>query len=292
MSSRNGFAGLLLPDETSRRAFEETLADWREEASQATSAGRSLRCHVSGATATLRVIAGIALAQGRTATVGRIIGRTLLLAALTGLSWAAIIMPLVRDAQLSRGIDPWLYGLVLAAQTTTVAFSCFLAAGVGLRRAQKLPMFGAVAFAVLVMGLAAMVLAPLTAEFYRQSLAAAQAAGLTVPPLVRLSFANRLSRVAAAVTFLVLGEAIRRRFQDRVHYAAAQGLALSAALGISLLGLPLRLLIASEAKGLSTRMTWMTAEAWFELAVTWSLTFALLRTRNQTREPGTLNPAP
>lgn len=59
MSPRTGLLSLLLPDETSRRALEETLADWREERARAESVLPYVLVHVRGCFAVVRVVAGI-----------------------------------------------------------------------------------------------------------------------------------------------------------------------------------------------------------------------------------------
>ena len=58
MSPRSGLASLLLPDETSRRALDETLADWRDDRRRATSLPARVWSEARGCLSVFRVILG------------------------------------------------------------------------------------------------------------------------------------------------------------------------------------------------------------------------------------------
>ena len=56
MSRAIGLFDLLVPDETSRRAFEETLADWREEWRRASDPIERMRVSTRGWLSLSRVV--------------------------------------------------------------------------------------------------------------------------------------------------------------------------------------------------------------------------------------------
>jgi hypothetical protein len=285
MSVRSGLIGLLAPDETSCRAFEETLADWHDEWTRASNPIARIRVSARGWVSVARLV----ITTGR---VGFVRADT----------WRVLALPLFVSAALSLLLIPWIwsYGrwplsfasfavavVLLMPQGVATLLAPVAAIGFGTRRERQPNVITTIPMLVAVMVLLVGWVFPASNQMYREyvfsklsgeppevvSNAArvpnALARGtpeLSAPELVRLArsgqsdqrraaISHLSARLALAVSvpvFFVFGIAVRRSLAARTRWGIARwGIARFAA-GASAVGV---FLLSSLALSLLQRVS-------------------------------------
>ena len=230
---RSGFSTLLIPDECGHRAFEETLADWREERNRAESAaGR--------AGADMRALAGVARVFAMTAGGGLVradVWRCLAWTIIAG-AIAAVAMAFVNTAHLTFAASQ----MLLMVPGGMVVLSAFAAAfGLGLPRSRRVPGLTLCALMLATTAALAGYVVPKANEIFRQQVfdsltdvetrwarpthlvtgvAESNVAELLRHAMLddagaaRRALVQRLAYTLSPVALLLLGAALRARFSD------------------------------------------------------------------------------
>ena len=310
MSPRSGLASLLLPDETSRRALEETLADWREERRRATTRRARVWSDAQGCVSVLRVILGEAGRELVAPEAWRLFAWTVLIAvivaALNPFAWAYA-------SQAAFGVriqDTLAVGWLLIPGGLVPAFLLISSLGAGQPRRQSVPLLASMmlsaVFMILVLGwvlpaarqqfrieVAALahdatqtpgqvgVPAPGAGELpLRELLAEATANGRNAQSAQRV-ISTRLAFLLAVPTGLLLGIAVRKRMDGRVPWRIAQCAGAAALIFASI--------TANYAwpflRGLlpwptAVRLDRLQADLWLALAIAWTAVIVLGRSAN------------
>lgn len=324
MSLRTGLADILAPDETSRRAFEETIADWRDEWKAASYPTARIRASARGWLAIAHVLAS-------TLRGGLIRPDT----------WVALAWTLITAMGLSLVLvlaiwsyTDWPSSLAtFAVAVTLVMPQCIVtmlspAAAIGFGTSRRdLPRVIAIVPVLLVtMVLLVGWVVPETNQMYRQYTAAqfASAAGgavpdnarpwlltrgmpeTTGPQLIRLALDDqsprrreataqlvmRLGLVVSLPVFFVFGVAVRRRLAGTTRWAISRFLAGASAIGVFLLS---SLLVAQLRLTFPAVATWPEARSlsvWIATLALVVATLVLARTRNPERRTPNQTPEP
>jgi hypothetical protein len=236
--------GVLVPDETTRRAFEETLADWRDEWTRASSPIDRIRVSTRGWISIARLAAG-----------------TIRMGWLASDTWTVLVMAVMVSAVLSLLMIPsiWSYApgpltlpefsvavLLLLPQGMVVLLAPVAAIGVGAKPWRE-PSVIAVALAlVLTMILFTGWVFPASNQMYREyvfsklsdgpRLVLSGLAEMSGPQLIREAtggtslthwpaigqLATRLALVVLVPVSFVFGVAVRRRLALRTRWGIAR----------------------------------------------------------------------
>ena len=235
----SGFMDLLIPDDCGRRAFQETVADWREERARAESGLRRMAVDARATLAVTRVLAITASAS---------LGRT---DVWRGLTWTMVAGAVLTCLQLGFNVvsqEHWyllsIDGLMLVPSGMAV-FGAFAAAfGFGLKGNRAFPGLGLCAMLLAMTAIVVGYVAPVSNQYFRERIAAQLG---TDPALVQASrglaeqtaadlleraasgdgtarqaLVQRLALVAAAPAMLLLGAALRARLHRRRGWRTSQ----------------------------------------------------------------------
>lgn len=247
---RSGFAALLIPDECGHRAFEETLADWRDERNRAESA-------VGRAGADMRALAGVMRVCVMTAGAGlarldvwRCFAWTMI-----GGAIASAAMAFVNTVGLTFAASE----MLLLVPGGMVVLSAFAAAfGLGLPRSRRVPGLTLCALMLVTTAGLAGYIVPKANEIFRQQvferltdaetrwarpthlvtgITEADAAELLREVMSNEAGAARLALLRLAwtlspVALLLLGAAVRARFSEARAWRLVQVASGVIALGI------------------------------------------------------------
>ena len=211
MSARSGLFGLLVQDETTRRAFEEAIADWREE---------WIRAHSP--------FARIAIAARGWLSLARVVGATMRVGFMSRSTWSVLTGTLLTSAALSLLLidSVWsntgwpllsfsniaLAVLMLIPQGQAVLMAPVAAIGLGLRPRQPLSPLAIVPALMLAMVVLVGWLLPASNQMYREYLfsmlgeSGTLAMGLpelNLPDLIRKAANGSLFESSAAVAHLI-----------------------------------------------------------------------------------------
>ena len=309
MSARTGFAALLFPDGASRRAIDETLADWREERAQAASVHGRVRVEVQGCLSILRVVLGQTAREMTAATSWRVFGWTVVFtviaASLNPFSWAYAASV---TAGVPIGETLRLRGLLIL-NSLALAFMLVSAAGVGQKSRQPGPALAGVTLSFLFMLLVAGWLVPATNHLLRIELStlnleaparaylsARAGAGNDLPlhellpkAIVERNTAfgaqwivsERLVLMLAAPAGVLLGMAVRRRLDGRTSWRIAQSAGAAALILAAIAGSYLWPLLSRFVPWtIAVRLERLNVVSWLGLACACAAVFVLVRSSN------------
>jgi hypothetical protein len=252
MSPRTGLLGVLVPDETTRRAFEETLADWRDEWQRASSPLERMRVSTRGWISVSRLLAG-------TMRVGLLASGT----------WAVFSMALAVSVALSLPLVFWsrtpgpltlpgflIAGFLLIPQGMVTLLAPAAAIGLGTRPGREPHVFAVAPALLLTMALLAGWVFPASNQMYREYVFSrvSERQGVLPRGLSELSAADlvreigggtpdrslaaigqlstRASLVVAAPVYFIFGVAVRRRLVSRTRWGIARFVAGASAAGV------------------------------------------------------------
>ena len=238
MTRFRGFTDLLIPDDSGRRALEETLADWREERARAESPFARTAVNLRASLSLSRVFVMVGVAGLRQEGVGRFLLFT---------SVAAGAVAAIQLRQYGSGLTvPEALSLFLGAILGPFGMMAS-AFGFGLKPHTRFPGVTLAAVAMLLMGLWLGVVVPASNQYYRESVAerlgvAGKRAALTrgnpeasSAELLRRAMTDdagagsarralmqRLALTAAAPAMLLLGAGLRTRIHTRLGWRVSQ----------------------------------------------------------------------
>lgn len=313
MSSRTGLLGVLVPDETTRRAFEETMADWREEWTRASNPIARIAAATRGWVSLARVLVGTMRVGFQTRSTWSFLAGTVMTSAALSLLlidsvWSSTGWPLLSFSNIALAV------LMLIPQGQAVLVAPIAAMGLGLRPRQPLSPLTIVPALVLGMVLLVGWLLPASNQMYREYMFSkyggdeALANGLpelSLPDLIRQaangstyeSFAaigqlsTRIALVAAVPISFVFGIAVRRRLDGLVRWGIARFLAGGTVIGLFLAWNFVMSQILRALPGLATFRP-RSLGIWLSLVCLSAATVLLCRTPNPEPDAGTRNPAP
>ena len=314
MSPRKGLLGVLVPDETTRRAFEETLADWREEWQLASTPIERMSVSTRGWISLTRLVAG-----------------TMRVGLLTSETWAVSSMAVVLSAALSLLMIPsvWWYTpgplalpdfvvavLFMMPQGMVVLLAPVASIGFGTKPWREPSVIAVAPVLVLTMGMLAGWVLPASNQMYREHVFSRISGGpgevprglseMSAPTLIREvtrgtphnsrlamgQLSTRAALVVAVPVYFVFGMAIRRRLSTATRWRIARFVAgASAACAFTVSDYAVSVLrdvspAIADLPGRGGLSIWLSSVvlclAIAVLARTWKP-----EPRNQTREPGT-----
>ena len=204
----------LFPGETSQRAIEETLADWRQSRIDASGAGARVLIEIRGVVSLLRVIAMVTAAQLGQGEVWGPFAWALAVAVVLGLGpmFSGFLLRLPASTEEVA----WLT-ILLAPAAIAALYPLVMAIGLGVKPDRPVPLAGQIALATLLVVVLTGWIVPAANQAFRidvfEILSRTRAAGSVEfrSGPVQTSLLT-LSLALTAPTFLLLGFAIRRRW--------------------------------------------------------------------------------
>jgi hypothetical protein len=200
-TTRGGVWDLLVPAEFDRRAVDETLADWREDASSSRTLTSRARAHVFGGVSLVRVVIGLVWAQSHRAAAWYWCWKVLLIAGVlaAGSSWMVLgYFPFTRAA-----VGGSSFGVVIGAIVVFGACAPIVAAsGAGRPPGEARPLLGVMTGLFLTVGMAKLIGLEIALR------------GLTDGFVLTVTTAQRIGLAFSALDvpmLLLFGEALRRR---------------------------------------------------------------------------------
>lgn len=306
-----GLSDLLVPDETGRRALEETLADWREERARARSMPAGLFVDARAFVSFLRVFAATAWRDAWRPDVWRLFAWMLAGAALLAVPQAASYI--FRVGTDVAPADAVALTIILLPGGLATLVPLMASLGLGTRRHRPVPILAAACVCVVFLTVMTGWVVPAANQVSRERIWVVTATRSGVPPargLAELSapellqkvvrgrpherwnalqaVSGRAAMVVSGPTLLLLGMAIRNRFGRRRWRVAQVAGPLAAVflffLGSAVAAVPLFRWPVAE------RLDRLAIDFWMALGLAWVVTAVLSRTRNvgtrnQTSEP-------
>lgn len=320
MSARTGFVSLLLPDETSRRAFEEALADWAEERGRATTLPRRVWTEAQGCLSLARVVLGVARRELVTPEAWRNFAWTVLLAMIVAAANPLNWLYSARGFLAPRLPESLMIGVLLVPNSLVVAFAIVSALGPGQGRSRPGRPLASLVLASVFMFLVLGWVTPAANQQFRTTvarlstprIAADRPAGapmpglteLAMPDLVRQAFADRgnirgarrvlsvrLALLLATPTGFLLGAAIRQRIGNRAPWRVRHALGAVALISAGIAGnYSWPLLAKLFSWPIAVRLERLNADLWLALVLAWAA--MLLISGNSEPDQRTRNPEP
>ena len=310
MSPRTGLLSVLVSDEATRRAFEETVADWRDEWTRASTPIERVRVSTRGWISLARLVAG-------TLRVGWVASQT----------WAVFSMAVLVSAALSLLLIPsiWPYTpgpltppeflvavALLMPQGMVALLAPVAAMGFGTKPWREPSVIAVVPVLVLMMVLFTGWAFPASNQMYREYVFSKMSGGpllvmsglaeMSGPQLIREAvsgtafrhwaaigqLSTRLALVISVPVCFIFGVTVRRRMPVRMRWGIARFVAGASAFGVFLacslalsqvrIGWPSMADQLSDSSGLSI---------WLSSLVLCLAIGVLCRKPNRTSEPGT-----
>jgi hypothetical protein len=306
MSPRTGMLSLLLQDETSRRAWNETISDWQEDSGCAVSTAGRLRADLRGSLSVLRMLLLTTGRQMATHRTWQLCGWMTLLAVglslLSPFGWAyALRLTEGRGFPHTMAVR-----LFVVPSSLVMAFALVSAFGAGQTRHRSSPVLGTMILSLTLALLVTGWLEPASNKLFRIELETLSrtappgadrflpgrgAVELSLPDLVRESIhernqafgarrvlSYRLVLLLAVPTGFVLGAALRSRFGAGrgwrpAQFAGAASLILAAVAGSYAWPLLSRMLTWA----IAVRLERLNIVLWLGLAFVCVAVFVLVR---------------
>ena len=313
MSPRSGFLGVLVPDETTRRAFEETFADWRDEWTRAATPIERLRVSTRGWISVARLVALAICAGLGNSTTWAAFSMTLFATAGLSLLWVSWDRA---PGQLPLSAGHFAVGAVLLVpQGFAFLMAPAAAIGLGTKRGHEPSVITVALMLFVTMVLLVGWVFPASNQMYREYVYSSLSGRtgvltrgvpeLNAPELIRQvrtgsvgerragisALSNRLALVVSAPVFFIFGVAVRRRLSVRRRWGNARFVAGASAIAVFLTCSfalskirsmwPVLAEQLSASRGLSI---------WLSSIVLCLAIGVLARSSNQTSEPGTEEP--
>jgi len=247
MSPRTGLLGVLVPDEATRRAFEETLADWRDEWTRASNPIERIVVSTRGWISVARLVAG-----------------TMRIGLSTSETWAVSSMAVLMSAALSLLMIPsvWWYTpgpltlpgflvavFLLVPQGMVVLLAPVASIGLGTRPWREPSVIAVVPVLVLTMVMLAGWAIPASNQAFREYVSSRVSGAprvlprgtseMSVSALIRETasgtqysrraaagqLSSRAALVVAVPVYFLFGVAVRRRLALRTRWGIARFIA-------------------------------------------------------------------
>ena len=279
MSLLRSASTLLMPGETSQRAIEETLADWRQSRIDASGTGARVLIEIRGVVSLLRVTAMVTANQLRHRDVWDPFAWALAVAVVLGLGPAFSGFLLRLPASTDE--VTWLT-MLLAPGAIAALYPLVMAIGLGVKPDRPVPLAGQIVLSTLLVVLLTGWIVPAANEAFRidvfEILSRTRAAGSAeFRPGPAGSSLLTLSLALTAPTFVMLGFAIRRRWMQGDSWRVAQFAAGAAVVLAMFCGRAFATLVPGSPRG--------TAQ-WLMLVVAWTITALALRRKRERATPG------